>query len=70
MVASEPPNCSRCRHLAVSWDARFPHLCRLYGFKSRAYPCVEVLRSDGRFCQGFSPKQPKVQPTGENAWLA
>lgn len=50
------PNCFQCRHFAVSWDASFPYLCRLMGFKSRALPAVEVLRADGVACRGFAAK--------------
>jgi hypothetical protein len=26
------------------------------GFKTKMLPSIEVLRTDGRFCQGFVPK--------------
>jgi hypothetical protein len=33
-----------------------PYACEALGFKSRALPSIEVLRSDGRPCQAFTPK--------------
>ncbi|MFN5447169.1 MAG: hypothetical protein ACK5AJ_11015 [bacterium] len=56
------PNCWQCRHFSVSWDPKFPYLCRLMGFKSRVTPCIEVMRADGKRCQGFAAK-----PTTSNA---
>ena len=55
-----PVNCNLCAHLATSWDPRLPYSCRLYGFKSRAMPSVEVLRLDGEPCLGFAAKSPAV----------
>ena len=33
-----------------------PYACKLLGFKSKALPAIEILRIDGRVCQGFTPK--------------
>jgi hypothetical protein len=57
------PNCWACRHLAITWDVRMPYGCKLMGFRSKVIPSIEVLRTDGRFCGGFSPKpaQPNTQ---------
>jgi hypothetical protein len=33
-----------------------PYACRLLGFKSKALPAIEVLRIDGRVCQGYTAK--------------
>lgn len=64
--ASQPlpkgPNCWECRHLAITWDVRMPYGCKLMGFRSKVVPSVEVLRTDGRFCGGFSPKPAKPVP--------
>jgi hypothetical protein len=46
--------------MAVTWDVRMPYGCKLMGFRSKVVPSLEVLRTDGRFCGGFSPKQPKT----------
>ena len=53
------PNCFECRHMAITWDVRMPYGCKLMGFRSKVVPSLEVLRTDGRFCGGFSPKPPK-----------
>ena len=43
--------------MAVTWDVRMPYGCKLMGFRSKVVPSLEVLRTDGRFSGGFSPKQ-------------
>ena len=50
------PNCFKCQHFAISWQPRTPYACKLLGFKSKALPAIEVLRIDGRVCQGFTLK--------------
>jgi hypothetical protein len=54
--AKKGPNCWDCRFLAITWDVRTPYGCKLMGFRSKVLPSLEVLRTDGRFCGGFSPK--------------
>jgi hypothetical protein len=54
--------CWQCRHFGSSHDARVPYLCRVLGIKTRVLPSLEVLRVDGRPCQGFSPK-PAIAPS-------
>ncbi len=56
------PNCWECRYLAITWDLRLPYGCKLMGFRSKVIPSLEVLRTDGRFCGGFSPKPAKPVP--------
>ena len=48
--------------MAITWDVRMPYGCKLMGFRSKVVPSLEVLRTDGRFCGGFSPKPPKAEP--------
>jgi hypothetical protein len=48
--------------LAITWDLRMPYGCKLMGFRSKVIPSLEVLRTDGRFCGGFSPKPAKPTP--------
>jgi hypothetical protein len=31
------------------------------GFKTNILPCIEVLRTDGRTCHGFSPKSGEAE---------
>jgi len=52
----EAPDCYRCRHFAISWQPQTPYACRLFGFSSRLLPALEVVRSDGRPCQGYERK--------------
>ena len=58
------PDCWKCKHFAVSWDPKLPYLCRLMGFKSRSLPAIEIIRADGKPCQGFAPK---LQPAAAQA---
>jgi len=66
MAATSPtplpkgPNCWECRYMAITWDVRMPYGCKLMGFRSKVVPSLEVLRTDGRFCGGFSPKPPRT----------
>ncbi len=55
-LGKKGPNCWDCRFLAITWDVRMPYGCKLMGFRSKVIPSLEVLRTDGRFCGGFSPK--------------
>jgi len=43
--------------MAITWDVRLPYACKLMGFRSKVVPSIEVLRTDGRFCGGFSAKE-------------
>ena len=52
------PDCWKCQHFSVSWDPKLPYLCRLMGFKSRSLPALEIIRADGKPCQGFTAKAP------------
>jgi len=47
--------------MAITWDVRMPYGCKLMGFRSKVMPSLEVLRTDGRHCSGFSAK-PKPAP--------
>lgn len=51
------PNCWNCRHMGITYEAHQPYLCRAMGIKTRALPGIEVLKADGRPCQGFMPKK-------------
>jgi hypothetical protein len=51
--------------MAVTWDVRMPYGCKLMGFRSKVVPSLEVLRTDGRFCGGFSPKPPRQESSNK-----
>jgi hypothetical protein len=61
------PNCWDCRYMAITWDVRLPYGCKLMGFRSKVIPSLEVLRTDGRFCGGFSPKPAKPEAAKASA---
>ena len=47
------PNCLRCRHVFVTWDAQFPRGCRVFGVKTHRLPRQVVYESTGRHCPRF-----------------
>jgi hypothetical protein len=59
--AREPPgrapDCLKCVHFRVTWNAAFPRSCALFGFKCRGLPSLEVLRSTGVQCPSFALKE-------------
>ena len=73
LTASESPrkgpNCWDCRHLSITWDVRMPYGCKLMGFRSKVIPSMEVLRTDGRFCGGFSAKPTKTDAKSPNSTI-
>ena len=50
------PNCWQCRFFGITYQPATPYACQRLGFRSQVLPSIEVLRTDGRFCQGFVPK--------------
>lgn len=50
------PDCYRCLHFFVTWDAHFPRGCRKFNMKTRRMPSEEVFEADGRDCFYFSAK--------------
>jgi hypothetical protein len=64
--AERGPNCYQCKHFAISWQPSTPYACRLFGFKSKALPAIEILRIDGRICQGFTAKLPLTSKQSVN----
>ncbi len=49
-------NCIKCKHYFVTWDARFPRGCSLFGFKGAMMPSVTVLQATGAPCKNFVAK--------------
>jgi hypothetical protein len=62
MPSKKGPNCWDCRFLVITWDVRMPYGCKLMGFRSKVIPSIEVLRTDGRYCSGFSAKPNTAKP--------
>ncbi|QIJ72535.1 uracil-DNA glycosylase [Thermosulfuriphilus ammonigenes] len=53
--------CICCRHYYLTWDRRFPHGCKAFGFKSAGPPSRLVLQSSGALCRLFVAKEAKKQ---------
>lgn len=49
------PDCFKCAHHHITWDAAFPYGCKAIGFKSRLVPALEVRRTSGEKCLLFEP---------------
>ncbi|MDR1178838.1 MAG: hypothetical protein LBK64_08415 [Spirochaetaceae bacterium] len=50
------PDCLKCLHFHVTWDAAFPRGCTLFGVKSRNLPSIEVYKATGRHCPSFEAR--------------
>ncbi|MDR0562720.1 MAG: hypothetical protein LBG73_08540 [Spirochaetaceae bacterium] len=50
------PDCIKCLHFKVTWEAAYPRSCLIFGIKSRNLPSVEVFRATGRHCPSFQRK--------------
>ena len=49
-------NCRRCQYYFVTWEAKKPHGCKAYGFKSPQIPSLVVFKSSGEDCNMFKEK--------------
>ena len=58
---TEKIDCMKCEYFTVTWNPKFPRGCKLYGFKTVAYPSVEVLKATGEECAGYTIKKLKQQ---------
>jgi hypothetical protein len=56
-------DCNACRHLFMTYEARYPYGCRKLSFKSLRLPHYEVLEASGEPCASFEHKQRTHQPT-------
>lgn len=55
-VSKEAPDCGRCVHYYITYEASFPYACRALGFKGKRKPCLDVLETSGTPCLAFQPK--------------
>jgi hypothetical protein len=46
-------NCLKCKHYFVTWDARYPRGCKLFGFRGAKMPSITVYESTGEQCKNF-----------------
>jgi hypothetical protein len=49
-------DCRKCAHFKITWIKAQPYACKLFGFKSRNLPSVEVFVTSGKECVKFTPK--------------
>jgi hypothetical protein len=53
-----PVNCRNCEHFKITWIKEQPYGCKLFGFKSKGLPSIEVYKTSGKECLKFTPKAP------------
>ena len=51
-----PVDCRKCAHFKITWIKEQPYGCKLFGFKSKGLPSVEVFLTSGKDCLKFAPK--------------
>ncbi|MCL2007548.1 MAG: hypothetical protein FWG77_05625 [Treponema sp.] len=56
------PDCFRCIHFKITWEASFPRACVLFGIKCRNLPSMEVFLSTGKHCFSFINKVEHEEP--------
>ena len=50
------PNCFKCVYFGLTWEARTPRECKLYGFKTASVPSVVFFETTGVKCVGYKRK--------------
>jgi len=55
-IPDKAPDCFKCRHFMITWEASFPRACTLFGVKCRNLPSMEVFFSTGKHCFAFKAK--------------
>lgn len=55
-MESYAPNCRQCEHFHTTWDKAAPLGCKMFGFKCRQMPSIEVLTTTGKQCCFFQAK--------------
>ena len=50
------PNCLKCTHFKVTWDAMYPRACLLFAVKCSDMPSHEIYRVNGAHCPAFKLK--------------
>jgi len=53
---SKKINCYKCKYFYITWDKKFPYGCKVFGFKSKILPSIEVKKASGKECLSFKPK--------------
>jgi len=49
-------NCRLCKYFFITWDKLSPYGCKSMGFKSKLIPSTVVLKTTGKDCLSFQPK--------------
>ncbi|MDP2302067.1 MAG: uracil-DNA glycosylase [Ignavibacteria bacterium] len=50
------PDCRKCVHFFITWNKSFPYGCKVYGFKSKNLPSIEIIKASGISCLKFEIK--------------
>lgn len=53
-------NCMQCKHFFITYDAKTPRGCKVYGIKSQQLPSMIIKNANGgQDCLGFEAKEKK-----------
>ena len=55
-METRDPDCLRCQNYFVTYEATWPHGCRVFEFKSKTLPAHVVRRSSGEACAAFAAR--------------
>jgi hypothetical protein len=56
-IPSRQPNCLKCAHFRVTWEALLPRACDMFAIKCANLPSQEVFRATGAHCPAFRQKE-------------
>lgn len=49
-------NCMKCKFFFITWEKQNPYACKIFGFKGRMMPSVQVRLTTGVECPSFELK--------------
>jgi hypothetical protein len=58
--STDTPDCGKCTHFYITYDASFPYGCWVLKFKGKRKPHLEVLAASSMPCQLFKRKRKKA----------
>ena len=58
-MSADKIDCLKCKYFALTWEPKFPRMCKFYGFKTSGIPSVTVYKSSGEICTSFVKKEIK-----------
>ena len=56
VASAEKVRCFDCEHYYVTWQKKYSHGCRAFGFKSALMPCLAVGSASSESCLQYKKK--------------